>query len=84
MWDSLFCKTKAPAFSEPVALLDLENKAPKWLSYMQRLRAHPKIASTCMKQEAMDRYAEICLGWPKDQKCQLSLVMLKGLFPDCP
>ena len=43
MWDFFYLLAKTPAFSDAAPVLDLENKAPKFLAYVERLRAHPKL-----------------------------------------
>mmetsp|Transcript_23754 Transcript_23754/g.29542 ORF Transcript_23754/g.29542 Transcript_23754/m.29542 type:complete len:172 (+) Transcript_23754:274-789(+) len=57
MWDFFYVLAQAPAYSDVPALADLAQKSPKWWAYMQRFRAHPKLAPTCMKQDVAKKYA---------------------------
>lgn len=84
-WDFIFVHLyKASAFNDAGARANLAETSPKWVAYMQRLRAHPKIAPTCMSEQAAERHAARTRGWKEDEKCQLSLDVLKGAFPDLP
>ena len=75
--DFIYTALKAPTNSEANARANLSVTSPKWLAYMERLRAHPKIAPVCMNQEAMDRHMARTRTWePADVKCQLSLAPL--------
>lgn len=84
MWDSVYCLFKAPAYSEAASRANLAQNAPNWMSYMERVRAHPKIAPVCMNLQAAEKHAERTLGWPEGEKCHLSLEVLEGVFPDLP
>ena len=84
-WDFIFVHMlKAEAFSDARDRARLAEASPKWVAYMERLRAHPKIAPVCMNLTAADRHATRTRGWDPAVKCQLSLDVLKGLFPDLP
>ena len=50
--DSMYTAFKAEANSEGAARANLAVNAPIWTAYMERLRAHPKIAPVCINQEA--------------------------------
>ena len=50
--DSTYTAFKAEANSEGAARANLAVNAPRWMAYMERLRAHPKIAPVCINQEA--------------------------------
>ena len=82
MWDLLFVLIQASANSECAARLNLQQNAPRWWAYMERLRAHPKIANTCMHLEAADKHSTRLRNWQEGVKCQLSLDVLNGVFPD--
>lgn len=75
---------KAAAFGEAGARANLAVNSPKWVSYMERIRAHPKIAPTCMNLDVADRHAARTKTWAEGEKCQLSLDVMKGAFPDLP
>jgi len=83
-WDFLYTHSKAPAYADSAPILDLANKAPRFCAYMERFRAHPKIAPVCMKQDVANKFAERARGWDKSVKCQLALSDLKGSYPDLP
>ena len=55
MYDSAYVNINAPANAEAAARADLQNNAPKWCAYIERLRAHPKIAPVCMIQEVSNK-----------------------------
>ncbi len=84
MWDCIYASLKASAFADASARANLAERSPKWVAYIERLRAHPKIAPTCFNLEVADRHATRARGWKADEKCQLSLDVLKGAFPDLP
>lgn len=69
MWDFIYVYNKAEAYQSTFSLIKLETTAPLWISYMERLRAHPKIAPTCMNQEAANRMAERSAAWTAEEKC---------------
>ena len=62
----------------------MATRAPKFMAYIERFHAHPKLAEVQMNQQAMDAYCERAVSWPVGVKCQLSLDILKGIFADCP
>ena len=72
------------AFSDAKERAKLDQVSPKWFAYMERLRAHPKIAPVCMNLEAANRYSKRARGWEQGVKCQLSLEVLTGIWPDLP
>ena len=83
-WDFLFVQLQASANSECAARINLQQNSPRWWAYMERIRAHPKIANTCMRLEAAEKYATRARGWPEGEKCHISLENLTGVFPDLP
>ena len=84
MFDAAYVQAKAPHFADGATRTGLLDKAPKWLAYTERLRSHPKIAPVCMSQEIANKHAERARGWPLEDKCQLSIDIIKGSLPDCP
>ena len=69
MWDSMFVYMKAEALNDCFEPLNLEGVAPKWCAYMERLRAHPKIAPVCMNLTAANNHATRSRSWREDEKC---------------
>ena len=85
MWDSLYSRSKGRGLRGCFDKLNLAENAPRWHSYMERLRAHPKLAPYCMNLEAASRMSERIEAWTSEEKCQLNLgVLLGGVFPDLP
>jgi len=83
-WDFMYTAFKSAGFADAAPRLNIEETSPKWCAYMRRLRAHPKIAPVCMNQEAMDRHTVRTRGWEQGVKCQLTLEVMMGLYPDMP
>jgi len=69
MMDFLFVMIKAEANSEAATRLNVAQNAPKWCAYMERIRAHPKIAPVCMNVTAADQYATRARTWEEGVKC---------------
>lgn len=81
-WDFIYTMAQATAFNpEGQRVLDA---APKWCAYMERIRAHPKIAPVAMKLEVANRYSIRARAHEQGVKCQLGLADMVGLFADCP
>ena len=56
MWDFIYCFVhKAITFSDAGARANLAENSPKWVAYMEMIRAHPKIAPVCMNLEVAER-----------------------------
>lgn len=62
-WDFFYTHYLSPAMCDSAGILDLVNKAPKFMAYMERFRAHSKIAPVCMNQQVVNRHAERARGW---------------------
>ena len=85
MWDFLFSFSKGQGLRSCFDKLNFAENAPKWHSYMERLRAHPKIEPACMSLEAASRMSKRLEEWTSEEKCQLNLgVLVGGVFPDLP
>ena len=83
-WDFVYCQSRTPAFADGFGPANLPVVSPKWCAYMERLRSHPKLAPVAISQEAADKHATRVRSWPAEERCQLSLDVLQGLFPNCP
>jgi len=85
MWDAVYVALhKSDAYSDAGTRANLCQTSPKWIAYIERLRTHPKIAPECMNLVVAQRHAVRAKNWKPDEKCQLSLDVLKGVFPDLP
>ena len=82
--DFVYVQIPASANSECAARLNIQQNAPNWCAYMERLRAHPKISTTCMSMQAAEKYATRARSWQEGVKCQLAIEVLYGLFSDLP
>ena len=69
-WDFLYSQIMhGEAFSDAKEYAKLDQVSPKWCAYMERIRAHPKIAPVCMNLEAANRYSKRARGWEQGVKC---------------
>ena len=85
VWDFFYAHLyKAVAYGDGAARANLAQTSPRWVAYMERIREEPKIAPVCMNLLAADKHATRSRGWPPNEKCQLSLDVLTGVFPDLP
>jgi|EP00670_Eutreptiella_braarudii_P010276 glutathione S-transferase len=67
-------------FSNCTDRLDLKNKAPNVLAYVERFRAHPLIHEHRFREKAAIAHQVRTRGWKEGEKCQLSLEVLEGAF----
>ena len=85
VWDVFYAHLyKAAAFADGAARANLAQTSPRWVAYMERIREHPKVAPVCMNLLAADKHATRARGWAQGEKCQLSLDVVTGVFPDLP
>ena len=84
MWENVYTLMQAPANSQSSARANLQVNAPKWWAYIERLRAHPKLAKHAMNQEVTNAHWERTKGWQEGVKCQLSLDVVMGVYSDLP
>lgn len=77
MWDIIFLMDKG-AYSDVGEKLKIKENAPNWVAYMEKFRSHAVLKDHCFIEKASDAHGVRSRGWDKEQKCQLSLEVLKG------
>ena len=81
MWEIIFLFEKG-VYADCDALLQIRQNAPNWCAYMQKFRAHPAIKPYRFCGKASDNHGVRSRAWDPEQKCQLSIDVLDGAFPD--
>ena len=77
MWDIIFLMDKG-CYADVGEKLKIRETAPNWVAYMERFRAHPILKDHCFIEQASEAHGTRSRAWNKDEKCQLSLDVLKG------
>ena len=80
-WEIIYLMDKG-VYADVGEKLKICESAPKWCAYMEKIRNHPVLKDHCFKVKASDAHGVRSRGWPKEEKCQLSLEVLTECY-DC-
>ena len=69
-------------YSDVEEVLKIRENAPNWCAYMDKFRNHPLIKPHRFNAKASDNHGVRSRAWDPEQKCQLSVDVLEGAFPD--
>jgi len=68
MWDCLYAPLtyEAEIFKHVQGLTDVKNKAPNWVAYVERFRAHAHLHNYRFRKLAVEKHGIRSAGWAKD------------------
>lgn len=81
IWEIMYLFV-GPVYADTDEKLQIKTNAPNWCAYMERFRNHPAIKPYRMNKQASDAHGERSRSWAPDQKCQLSLSVCDGCWPE--
>ena len=82
IWEMFFMMITDPTKEDLNKLVDFKTNAPRWVAYMEKFQAHPLLHPYRFRTKAVNAHGLRSSTWPKDQKCQLSVEVLEGVFDD--
>ena len=75
-WEIISAWQKGP-FSNITDQLDLVNKAPHVVKFVDRLKTYPMFREICLNENAHVNWQSRARRWEKGVKCQLSIEVLE-------
>ena len=81
LMEGIYLWEKGP-YLDVDAHLRIRENAPNWVAYMERFRNPPAIKPYRVIRQACDNHGVRSRAWDPNEKCQLSLAILEGVFPD--
>lgn len=82
LWELQWHGIHSDVNSVAAARLDLQKNAPHWWAFMERFRAHPKVAPLCMNLKAAAVFNARVVTHDPNEKCQLSIPEIAAAFPE--